>query len=35
VTLFEPLILVFMGLVIAGLLLSVYYPLLRLVTTIA
>jgi type IV pilus assembly protein PilC len=34
VTLFEPLILVFMGLVIAGLLLSVYYPLLRLVTTI-
>jgi hypothetical protein len=35
VTLFEPLILVLMGLVIAGLLLSVYYPLLRLVTTIA
>jgi len=34
VTLFEPLILVFMGLVIAGLLLAVYYPLLRLVTTI-
>jgi type IV pilus assembly protein PilC len=34
VTLFEPLILVLMGLVIAGLLLSVYYPLLRLVTTI-
>jgi len=34
VTLFEPLILVFMGVVIAGLLLSVYYPLLRLVTTI-
>ena len=35
VTLFEPLILVLMGLIIAGLLLSVYYPLLRLVTTIA
>lgn len=34
VTLFEPLILVLMGVVIAGLLLSVYYPLLRLVTTI-
>jgi type IV pilus assembly protein PilC len=34
-TLFEPLILVFMGVVIAGLLLAVYYPLLRLVSTIA
>ncbi len=28
-------ILVFMGIVIAGLLLAVYYPLLRLVSTIA
>jgi type IV pilus assembly protein PilC len=35
VTIFEPMILVVMGLVVAGLLLSVYYPLLRLVTTIA
>jgi type IV pilus assembly protein PilC len=35
VTLFEPAILVFMGLVVAGLLLAVYYPLLRLVSTIA
>jgi len=34
-TLFEPMILVFMGIVIAGLLLAVYYPLLRLVSTIA
>lgn len=35
VTLFEPAILVVMGLVVAGLLLAVYYPLLRLVSTIA
>jgi type IV pilus assembly protein PilC len=35
VTLFEPMILVFMGLVVAGLLLAVYYPLLKLVSTIA
>jgi type II secretory pathway component PulF len=34
VTLFEPAILVFMGVVVAGLLLAVYYPLLRLVSTI-
>jgi type IV pilus assembly protein PilC len=34
VTLFEPLILVVMGLIIAGLLLAVYYPLLTLVTKI-
>ncbi len=34
VTLFEPMVLVFMGLVIAGLLLSVYYPLLTLVTKV-
>jgi len=34
-TLFEPMILLFMGIVIAGLLLAVYYPLLRLVSTIA
>jgi type IV pilus assembly protein PilC len=35
VTLFEPLILVFMGLIIAVLLLSVYYPLLTIVSRIA
>jgi type IV pilus assembly protein PilC len=35
VTLFEPAILVLMGVVVAGLLLAVYYPLLRLVSTIA
>ncbi len=35
VTLFEPLILVFMGLIVAGLLLSVYYPLLTIVSRIA
>lgn len=34
-TLFEPMILVVMGIIIAGLLLAVYYPLLRLVSTIA
>lgn len=34
VTLFEPMVLVFMGLVIAGLLLSVYYPLLTLVAKV-
>lgn len=34
VTLFEPIVLVFMGLVVAGLLLSVYYPLLTLVTKV-
>jgi len=34
VTLFEPMILVVMGLVVAGLLLAVYYPLLTLVTKI-
>jgi type IV pilus assembly protein PilC len=32
VTLFEPAILVFMGLIVAGLLLSVYYPLLTMVS---
>jgi len=35
VTLFEPAILVVMAVIIAGLLLAVYYPLLRLVSTIA
>ena len=35
VTLIEPLILVFMGLIVAGLLLAVYYPLLTIVTRIA
>ena len=35
VTLFEPAVLVLMGLVVAGLLLAVYYPLLKLVSTIA
>lgn len=35
VTLFEPAILLVMGVVVAGLLLAVYYPLLRLVSTIA
>jgi len=35
VTLFEPLILVFMGLIVAGLLLAVYYPLLTIVSRIA
>ncbi len=35
VTLVEPAVLVLMGLVVAGLLLAVYYPLLRLVSTIA
>ena len=35
VTLFEPLILVLMGLIVAGLLLSVYYPLLTIVSRIA
>jgi type IV pilus assembly protein PilC len=34
VTLFEPLILVFMGLIVAGLLLAVYYPLLTIVSRI-
>ncbi|MCD4747905.1 MAG: type II secretion system F family protein [Thermoanaerobaculales bacterium] len=34
VTIFEPMILVFMGLVVGGLLLAVYYPLLSLVTKI-
>jgi type IV pilus assembly protein PilC len=34
VTLFEPAILVVMGLIVAGLLLAVYYPLLTLVTQI-
>jgi type IV pilus assembly protein PilC len=34
VTLFEPAILVLMGVIVAGLLLAVYYPLLRLVSTI-
>ena len=34
-TLFEPMILVAMGIIIAGLLMAVYYPLLRLVSTIA
>jgi type IV pilus assembly protein PilC len=35
VTLFEPAILVVMGLIVGGLLLAVYYPLLKLVSTIA
>jgi type IV pilus assembly protein PilC len=35
VTLFEPLILVVMGLIVAGLLLAVYYPLLTIVSRIA
>lgn len=35
VTLIEPMILVVMGLIVAGLLLSVYYPLLTIVTRIA
>ncbi len=35
VSLFEPMILVLMAVIIAGLLLAVYYPLLRLVSTIA
>lgn len=35
VTLFEPAVLLVMGMVVAGLLLAVYYPLLKLVTTIA
>jgi type IV pilus assembly protein PilC len=35
VTLFEPLILVVMGLIVAGLLLAVYYPLLTIVSKIA
>lgn len=35
VTLFEPLILVLMGLIVAGLLLAVYYPLLTIVSRIA
>jgi type IV pilus assembly protein PilC len=35
VTLFEPLILVIMGLIVAGLLLAVYYPLLTIVSRIA
>ena len=35
VTLIEPLILVMMGIVVAGLLLAVYYPLLTIVTRIA
>ena len=35
VSLFEPMILVVMAVIIAGLLLAVYYPLLRLVSTIA
>jgi type IV pilus assembly protein PilC len=35
VTLFEPMILVVMAVIIAGLLLAVYYPLLRLVSTIS
>lgn len=34
VALFEPMVLVFMGVVVAGLLLAVYYPLLTLVTKI-
>jgi type IV pilus assembly protein PilC len=34
VTLFEPIILIVMGLIVAGLLLAVYYPLLSLVTEI-
>lgn len=34
VTLFEPMILVVMGLIVAGLLLAVYYPLLTMVTKI-
>jgi type IV pilus assembly protein PilC len=35
VTLFEPAVLVVMGIIVAGLLLAVYYPLLKLVSTIA
>jgi type IV pilus assembly protein PilC len=35
VTLIEPMILVVMGLIVAGLLLAVYYPLLTVVTRIA
>jgi type IV pilus assembly protein PilC len=35
VTLIEPMILVVMGLIVAGLLLAVYYPLLTIVTRIA
>jgi len=35
VTLFEPLILIVMGLIVAGLLLAVYYPLLTIVSKIA
>jgi type IV pilus assembly protein PilC len=34
VTLFEPMILVVMGLIVAGLLLAVYYPLLTIVSRI-
>jgi type II secretory pathway component PulF len=34
VTLFEPLILVVMGIIVAGLLLAVYYPLLTTVSKI-
>jgi type IV pilus assembly protein PilC len=34
VTLFEPMILVVMGVIVGGLLLAVYYPLLTLVTKI-
>jgi type IV pilus assembly protein PilC len=34
VTLFEPIILVVMGIIVGGLLLSVYYPLLSMVTRI-
>lgn len=35
VTLFEPLILIVMGFIVAGLLLAVYYPLLTIVSRIA
>ena len=35
VTLIEPMILVVMGLIVAGLLLAVYYPLLTIVSRIA
>ncbi len=35
VTLFEPMILVVMGLIVAGLLLAVYYPLLTIMSRIA
>ena len=35
VTMFEPIILVVMGVIVAGLLLSVYYPLLTIVNRIA